>query len=1129
MRSNRLVIGLAVLICVLTFPVFLFGQADSSITGRVTDSSGATVVGAKVQAINVNTNAVSPTETNEAGLYTLPAMPPGTYRVVIDKEGFQQSVNPSVELHVGDAIALNFTLQVGSASQSVTVEAGAPLVNTESSSLGGLVNDQKISELPLNGRNYIDLSLLQAGVAQNKNQQTLGGMEGTVFSSDGAPTISNNFLLDGTSLVNQSGWGTASMSGSTLGMDGIQEYKVVTNAFTAEYGMTMGSQLLMVSKGGTNQFHGSAFDYLRNSDLDARNFFDPKQIPAFHRNNYGGSFGGPIKKDKTFFFAVYEGLKQIQGFTVGDVVPGAGCHGPAGAIIWNGVGTPPAGAQPTPCTALGTNPAGTGTNSVTISQVTAPLLALYPNPTGANGSYTFPTSSNTNVNFGQIRVDHIFSASDTFFARVTTDASNVDSPSTMAFTSFNGVAYPQFRGEADNRNVFATASESHIFTPALLNSFRLSFSRTNFGSGDYTAQSVNVPALFPGAPTLGPVTITGYSQIGFYTIEGPPNPYHIQNLYALSDDLFYSRGKHALKFGTLINHYGEGMLVPTQTLGTITYGSVAGFLQGIPTTYGASIPGSNYDRYFDYQTFGFYGQDDWHVSRRFTVNLGLRYEFMTTIQELNNKGYAIRDIATDATATQGPVMRNRTLLNFSPRAGFAWDVFGNGHTAIRGGFGIYYDIGNLGGAFTSNADGTPPLVSKFSISNSTAQAVIPLPFSYNPAGVGHTASLIDYNAYQPHVAQFNVTVEQRLPGSMALTVAYAGSRGAHLWTEKEGNPVLPTYVSPSGTPYWSSAVPGCASAYPSCRVNPNFGQMTLDTTAGDSWYNALQVSLNKRLAKGLQFQANYTWSHSIDNTEGQLASSDCVATGMMDGVDPFKPKVDEGSSCFDLRQAFRFNVIYHLPNTTSTNSVASRLLNGWWVSSIVTAQTGFPFSPVSATNRSQSAVLTSQIDKVNVGTATVGPGQVGPDGTVNTTNRTFIPYNPNTVITGNPNQWYNPLMFSLQTMIPCPNNTALMCGTLGDSARGLLEGPGLTNWDFSLVKDTALPLIGEQGRLQFRAEFFNILNHANFAMPVSLGTVFSGSTKDIGAYSESPAATAGQITSTATTSRQIQLALKIIF
>jgi hypothetical protein len=1114
---------LVVAVCVLA--ALVFGQADSSIAGHVTDTSGAAIVGAKVQALNKSTNASSVAESNEVGLFSLPALPPGTYRIAVDKEGFQQSINPSVELHVGDSIALNFTMQVGSANQSVTVEAGAPLVNTESSSLGGLVNDQQIAELPLNGRNYITLSLLQTGVSQNLNNKTMGGMVGTVFSSNGAPTISNNFLLDGTSLVNQAGWGTSSMAGTTLGLDGIQEYKVITNAFTAEYGMTMGSQLVMVSKGGTNQFHGTAFDYLRNNDLDARNFFDPRNIPAFHRNNYGASFGGPIQKNKTFFFAVYEGLKQIQGYTVGDTVPGAGCHGPAGAIIWNGIGTRPSGAQSTPCTELGTNPSGAGTNSVVISPVTAPLLALFPNPTGANDSYSFPTSSDVLVNFGQIRVDHVFSTADTLFARVTTDASSVDNPNTTSFTAYNGPALPQWRGQAENRNVFATLSETHIFSPTLLNTGRLSYSRTNFKSGDYNAQSVNVAPLLAGAPDLGGVTVTGYSLLGFYTIEDPPFPIHIQNLYSLADDFFYTRGQHALKFGTLMNHYGQALTVPVNTLGSLTYPSVASFLLGIPSTYGAAVPGSDYSRYFDYQTFGFYGQDDWHVTRRLTINLGVRYEFMTTVSELNNKGYAIRNITTAANATQGTILRNRTLLNFSPRTGFAWDVFGNGRLALRGGFGLYYDIGNLGGAFTGNADASYPIVTSFSVSNTTAGAVIQLPFAFNSTGVGHSGGGVDYNAYQPHVAQFNLTVEQRLPGSMALTVAYVGSRGAHLWTEEDQNAIPPTYVSPSGQQYWSTTLPACAGAYPSCRTNPNFGASVWDTTAGNSWYNALQASLNKRVTKGLEFQTNYTWSPSIDTTEGQLSSSDCTATGMMNAVDPLKAKtIDRGNSCFDLRHTLRFNATYHLPNVASSG-LSAKVLNGWWVSSIVTTQTGFAFTPVTGTNRSQSGI--SSTDKVNPNTTTVAPGQVGPDGTVNTTNQTFIPYNAATVITHNPNQWFNPLMFSLPTLAPCPNNSALTCGTLGELARGFLRGPGLANWDFSLVKDTALPILGEQGRIQFRAEVFNLLNHTNFGVPN--GSIYSGATKDLGAYSESPISTAGQITTTATTSRQIQLALKLVF
>ncbi len=1102
-----------------------FARAQTSqINGVVKDPSGLGVPGAAIKATQTATGAIRATTSGSDGGYVLPDLPIGPWMMEVVKAGFDKYVRQGIVLHVGDAIPLNIPLSIGPAAQTVNVDAEAPLINTETGSLGGLVNDRQISELPLNGRNYIDLTLQQAGISQNKNNGNLGGMIGTVFSSNGAPTISNNFLLDGTALVNQTGWGTASMAGTTLGLDGIQEYKVLTSAFGAEYGMTMGSQLLMVSKSGTNEFHGTAFDYFRNNDLDARNFFDPHNIPAFQRNNFGGSIGGPIRKNKIFLFGVYEGLKQNQGFTVGDVVPGTGCHGPAGAIIWNGVGTPPAGAQPTPCPQLGTNPQGTGTNSVTVSPVTAPLLAIYPNPTNpATNAYTFPTSSNTLVNFGQARFDQVFSASDTFFARVTVDSGDVNSPSTSAFIAFNGVAFPQFRGQAQSKNVFATVSETHIFSPTLLNSARLSFSRTNFTFSNYTAQTVSTPPLLAGSTELGPVSLAGYSGFGFNGAAGPPPPYHIQNIKTFSDDLFLSRARHSIKLGALINQYNQAVGAPLFTIGSISYGSLANFLQGIPTTYSALVPGSNTQRYWTYETLGFYAQDDWRAASRLTLNLGVRYEFMTTPQELNNLSYAVRNMSVDASATQGPVMRNRTFLNFSPRAGFAWDVFGNSHTSVRGGAGIYYDVGNLGGPFLVNAAGTPPLVSSFAISNQTSNSVISLPFAFNPAGVGHSASLADYNAYQPHLAQYNFSIEQRLPGNMALTVAYVGSRGAHLWNSKEGNPAPPTYTSPAGAKYWATTVPTCASAFPSCRVNPNFTTILLDTTAGDSWYNALQVSLNKRLSKGLEFQTNYTWSHSIDTTQGQVAGSDCSGTGSNTGTDPNNPSIDRGPSCFDIRQNFRFNVIYHLPGIRAGNLV-SKVLDGWWVGSIVTVQTGYPFSPTVATNRSQSAVGSAASDRVNVGTATVAPGQAGPDGTVNTTSQTFVPFNSDNVITGNPNQWFNPLMFSLPPVAPCPNNSALTCGTLGDAARGLLRGPRLAQWDFSVVKDTAL---GERSRLEFRAEFFNILNHTNFGMPS--GTVFAGSTTDRGALSESPLPTAGLIRTTATTSRQIQLVLKLLF
>jgi hypothetical protein len=1107
----------------LAFTIVLMGlpalaqEGTATLNGRITDPGGLAVVAAKVEAVNIATNVTYSAETNEVGLYGLPTLPPGTYRVVVSKEGFAQIVKPGVELQVADIIALNFSLQIGSVTQSVTVEGGTSQVETTSSELGGVVNDQEMADLPLNGRNYIDLSLMQAGISQNRNQSTLGGMSGTVFSSNGAPTVSNNYLLDGTSMVNQSGWSTASMAGTTLGVDGIKEFKVVTNAFSADYGMTMGSQMVMVSKGGTNQFHGDGYDYLRNSALDARNYFDAARIPEFQKNNYGGSFGGPIKKDKTFFYVVYEGLKQNLGVTALDVVPAAGCHGAAGDVITN-----------TECPQLGTTPSATIVNS----QVAA-LLSLYPNPGPsatniANNTFTFPASTQADVNFGQIRIDQNFSASDTLFGRYTTDASNINSANNGGSTATGGVAFPQFRGLAYNRDQFLTLSENHILSPAILNTVRVAFSRTNFGSAsDYTTDLSGIPSFTPGEP-FGTLGIGGLSSIGVSVLTGPPSVVHVQNIYSFADDVYLNRGKHGIKFGTLINRYNQGMIPPVYAAGSVSYGSLASFLKGVPSSVILLAPGFDVNRDFIYNTLGFYVQDDWHFTPRLTFNLGLRYEFMTTPWELNGKEYALRNIALDPAPTHGPVMRNKSYLNFSPRLGFAWDIFGNGKMAVRGAFGVYYDVANLGNALSLQASQEPPLAYVSRINNQTAQLVYTFPVTLAVAAPSaHSIAGVDYNANQPRVQQYNLSVERELPGHLALSVAYVGSRGIHLWTAKEANTTIPTAVV-NGVDYWSDQTATCASVVPSCRLNPNFTSYLDTQTAGSSWFNSLQVVVNKQLGKGLEFQAAYTYAHALDWTSGELAGSDCTGSGMDEGVDPQHPRTDRGPACFDIRHNLRFNLIYHLPNIKS-NGIAAKFVNGWWVGNIVSVQGGYPFSAVESINRSNSAVLSTGADRVDLGTATVAPGQVGPDGSINKTPDTFIPFDAKHLYTGNPNQWFNPLMFTLQPMVPCPGaaNAGLTCGTLGDSQRGLLRGPGLGTWDASLVKDTPLPFLGEQGSLEFRAEFFNLLNRTNFSLPS--GAAFTGSTGDIGAYSEAPISSAGRITSTTTTSRQGQLVLKIIF
>jgi hypothetical protein len=1012
------------------------GATSATVLGTVTDAGGAVVPAALVQVKNNATSQVQQVPTDGQGRYTIADLTVGSYDVQASAQGFQTTVRHGVTLTVGAQTVVDFSLSVGQSQQTITVEGQVSQVDTVTSTVSSYVEQKQINDLPLNGRNFTDLVALVPGVSSgsqigNGGANLLYGTQNN-FAVSGARSEGQAYLLDSTDI--QGFWNHGSGSGvmgTTLGIEAIAEFSVLTNTYSAEFGGN-GAVVNVASKSGTNAFHGSAYEFFRNSALDARNFFDGSSVPPFRQNQFGGTIGGPIKKDKLFFFVNDEQLIKSLGQTVIALVPDANAHNG----IVNGVKVP-------------------------INPAIAPILALYPLPTTqlAPGTGSIPEVDSTtgNENYLLARVDYTVSPKDSLFVRYVRDHGDITQP-------FLGSPLPpRWPENGATRNQFATIEYRRVISPTLVNLLRFSFTRSS--EADVQAHPNQTPALnfFPERGQNGGVNITGLSPIGT-SIYAPLK--EVQNKFPVADDVIWTKGAHNIRFGASFSRIQSNFEQQGWWGGFYTFPSISNFLQGIPSLFQGPEPGMT-DSYRDFREIEIdsYIHDEWKVAPKLTLNIGIRYEFVTNP---TTNVHALNTIINPPFGTYQRVPNvfasNPSVRNFDPRIGIAYDPFSDHKTAIRAGFGIFYDPIHAR-SYASGYYFNPPY----------ALAFVPLPAFPNPfpGALPPPAQLVgvDYQTTtSPHVYQWNFNIQRQLFESTTLTVGYVGSRGLHLYAARDVNPVLPTIVN--GVPVFGvprGATPGIIS---NPRANPAGAALSSAAPVGDSSYNSLQAGLNRRFSHGVQTQLSYTYSKCMDDASGTY--------GLEGGIpwsNPLNGSFDRGRCLFDRPQVFRASGVYAFPFNKNI------FVKGWQMSGGLTAQSGSPWN------------------------VTVGFDQAG--NVVAGSERPNLILPANQIMNDNVNQWANPAGFG----VPAP-------GTLGNLQRDFLQGPGIVNLDYAVMKETT---IKEQMRLQFRAEFFNLLNHANFGLPNA--SAFVQTANGGGA----PNPTFGKITTTTTSSRQIQFALKLLF
>jgi outer membrane receptor protein involved in Fe transport len=1056
MTSERLrKTGLWFVAFVLSWTLAGYGQATTgSFLGTITDSTGAALPGATLVIQNQDTGVSRTVQSDEAGRYSARALNPGNYQITASLDGFQSAVHSRLTLTLGQEAVVNFQLPVGAVAQTVEVVGEAPLVETTQSSVDFLVNSATVSELPLNGRDLNQLILLNPGVAlvDNGRGSTLQFGYGKFIAFSGYRPQNNLMLLDGTEVNNYNNLPPSGPSGGLFGAETIREFVVKSNGFSAAYGRALGGVVNAVTKSGTNAFHGSLFEFLRNDALDAPGYFDGGVKRPFRRNQFGGSFGGPIRHDRTFFFAAYEGLRQSRTDTSITFVPDANLR-------------------------QGLFP---GVSPSQVVPITLQYLAQYPLPNGGPvgpgiAQHFFSGKSTARDDVGTGRIDHQLSASDSLFGRATHSNSKT-----------TDISLGDLGSILEMRARLLTVSETHIFSPQALNTFRFGYNRTlPISRGTYPAWPANLisnpeanvpPRISPGGgltALAAPGATSPRLEIGTKRFE-------------YIDDVTLSQGSHSLQFGANFQRVHNDLDFPNFVMGNWTFNSIPNFLTAQAQTFrGTPSRFGDFLRNFRQNFIGLYIQDDWKAASSLTLNVGVRYDLWTVPTETHGRIANLRNI-TDPTITRGgSLFENDNKHDFSPRIGFAWSPFSNGQTSVRGGFGIYYQ------RIDANSFWVPLL--RDGLISPDLQFPNPRFFPNAIAAIqAATPVAVNPNAFQyrgvktPHSQSWNLNLQRQFGASTVVSAGYVGNRGLDLSYQAQGNMPRPVLVNG----FWT--IPDGATL-----PNPNFPSIVYNGTGVKSWYNALEVNVQKRMADGLQFQVAYTYSKIItQNDTGSRGEQ--VAVNGDGGVLRNIYDFDQGKALagYDVRNSLTANYLYELPfgrgkRWLSQPGVLSHVLGGWQLNGIVTLKDGQPFSIIGGGVPPALNVLNVTV-LPNVNPAFSGPVIFGPP------NKSKDP-------TGR-QRYFDPNAFAL----PGPRQ-------IGNVGRNTLTSPGTANWDLGLTRNFNLREIAQ---LQFRSEFFNVLNRPTFAAPNS--SIFTGP----GARNP----TAGIITSTlGTSSREIQFGLKLLF